>query len=275
MNNFLLSVFMPLLPKRLLSRLTGCLARIQWPRPLALALNSWFARAYRINLEEAEKPLSEYPSLNAFFTRRLKPGVRPLQGEWVHPCDAMLTVSGPVRAGRILQVKGWEYSVAEFLGDVDLAKSYEGGHFATYYLCPTDYHRVHAPLSGELISVRHIPGALWPVNEWSVNRIRSLFCLNERVVMNFRSEKGAWSLVMVGATNVGQIQISADSSIRTNRWSSHASSERQYNPSIPTRVGSEIGIFNMGSTVVCIYSSDFSHFDSSRTPQVTRVGQGI
>lgn len=275
MKNFLLSLFMPILPKRLLSRLVGLLTRIRLPWPISTWVIGSFAKAYNIRLDEAERPLSDYSSVNAFFTRRLKDGIRPVQGEWVHPADAVITQGGRISQGQLIQAKGWNYSLRDFLGDGPLAQSYEGGSFATYYLCPTDYHRVHAPMSGQMYSATHIPGQLWPVNEWSVRNIESLFCLNERVVLNFRSQQGHWSVVLVGATNVGQITIPPDPSIWTNRWMWHASSKREYNPPLAVKVGSEIGVFNMGSTVVCVYSDAFAPFNPALLGGATRVGQKI
>lgn len=113
---------MPILPKRLLSRTVGWFTRLRLPRPITFWINRKFAEAYQINLEEAERPLKDYRTLNRFFTRKLKSGCRPIQGDWVHPADGELTQAGPVKDGKILQVKGWEYSVAEFLGDEALAK---------------------------------------------------------------------------------------------------------------------------------------------------------
>lgn len=243
----------PWVPKRLLSRTTGVLMRIPLPWPLASLLLPPFARLFSINADWAEKPIASYRSFDDFFTRRLKPGLRPIAGDFVHPADSVLSVSGEVRAGELIQAKGWTYSLAEFLGDETLAKSYEGGHFATYYLCPADYHRVHSPRNGDLISARHIPGLLWPVNSWSVNNVRRLFNLNERVVLNFVSREGRFSVVFVGATNVGHMTITADPSIVTNRWMWHAPTDRIYSPAVVVKAGDELGMFHLGSTVVCLY----------------------
>ena len=275
MNNFILSILMPILPKRLLSRIVGWFTRLRWPGPVSYWINQKFAQAYKINLEEAERPLADYKTLNDFFTRKLKSGMRPIQGDWVHPADGSLTQAGPVKDGKIIQAKGWLYSVEELLGDQALARQYEDGFFTTYYLCPTDYHRVHSPVSGTLQSVRHIPGQLWPVNEWSVHRIKSLFCLNERVILNFQTELGPMSLVMVGATNVGQIEINGLESLRTNQWSCTSSALFEFSKPRQVLVGSEVGVFNMGSTVVCIYSKSFSKFDWLSLPRVTRVGEKV
>jgi phosphatidylserine decarboxylase len=243
----------PWVPKRLLSRATGLGMRVPLPKPLAAVMVPVFAGFFKIIAEEAEHPAGSYRSLDAFFTRRLKDGLRPVQGMFVHPVDGKLTEQGTVANGQLIQAKGWTYSLAEFLGDEALAQAYEGGQYYTYYLCPADYHRVHSPAAGEMVTARHIPGLLWPVNEWSVTNIRRLFCLNERVAMNFQSEQGRWSLVMVGATNVGHMSVTLDPSIITNRWMWHAPTDRQYTPPIPVKPGDELGMFHLGSTVICIF----------------------
>ncbi len=230
----------------------GVLAQIPLG-PFNVVVLPIMAKGFKINPHEAEFEFENYKSCDAYFTRRLKAGVRPISKGWVHPADSMLTQSGKIEKGHILQAKSWDYSAAEFLGEDILARTYEGGYFMTYYLCPADYHRVHSPLDGELISARHIPGVLWPVNDWSVNNVKRLFCLNERVVLNFRSQEQRWSLVMVGATNVGKISIPQDPSIITNRWMWHAPTDRKYEPPIEVKAGEEVGVFHLGSTVICLY----------------------
>lgn len=244
------------MPKRLLSRAVGVLMRLPLG-PFAGILVPLFAKFFKINVDEAELACGRYTSFDDFFTRKLKPGCRPVNGMFVHPVDAKLTEQGKIENGQLIQAKGWTYDLAEFLGEDELAKAYDGGYFYTYYLCPADYHRVHAPTSGELVSARHIPGLLWPVNEWSVSNIRRLFNLNERVVMNFTQNGSRWSYVMVGATNVGHMTITLDPSITTNRWMWHAPTERHYSPPLPVKAGDELGIFHLGSTVVCIFDASF------------------
>ena len=261
----------PWVPKRLLSRATGVLMRIPLPAPLAALLVPAFASAFKINVDEAEFPPRHDRSLDQFFTRALKPGLRPIAADRVHPVDGRLTEQGVIQKGQLLQAKGWAYEVGEFLGDLELAKVYEGGFFSTYYLCPADYHRVHSPLTGQLISARHIPGLLWPVNDWSVQNIRRLFCLNERVVLNFESEKGRWSLVFVGATNVGHITITSDPSIITNRWLWHEPTDRVYDPPLLVKPGDELGMFHLGSTVICLFEPSVGW--AGGIPGPVRVGQ--
>ncbi len=269
-KTFFFAWLFPWVPKRQLSRVVGVIMRLPIPKPLRRSMILAFSRFFGITVEEAELALHEYGSLNAFFTRRVK--ARALDGPFIHPVDGKLTERGEVRNGELIQAKGWTYSLGEFLGDEALAKKYEGGTFATYYLCPADYHRVHAPIAGQLVSARHIPGLLWPVNEWSVTNIRRLFNLNERVVMNFRSEGGHWSLVMVGATNVGHITMTPDPSITTNRWMWHAPTDRTYTPALPIQSGDEVGIFHLGSTVICVFEKGLFTV-RQEGPKTVRMGE--
>lgn len=261
----------PWVPKRLMSRTVGVFMRIPIPPPLGWIFIPVFAKAFSIDMSEAERCPGAYRSFDAFFTRKLKEGARPLaQSVLVHPVDGRLTEQGTVQSGQLIQAKGWTYDLAEFLGDRVLGAAYEGGHFYTYYLCPTDYHRVHAPTEGALTSARHIPGLLWPVNEWSVNNVRRLFNLNERVALNFESPHGRWSLVMVGAANVGKITVSLDPSITTNRWMWHAPTDRSYSPPLKVAIGDELGVFHLGSTVICVFEKTFHRSLGGARP--VRVG---
>jgi phosphatidylserine decarboxylase len=246
--------------------------RVPLPGPLARLLIPAFARFFNILIEEAEHPPSAYCSFDDFFTRKLKAGIRPVEGSRVHPVDGMLTEQGEIVNGKLIQAKGWDYSLDEFLGDAELAKVYEEGCYYTYYLCPADYHRVHAPDSGKLVSARHIPGMLWPVNEWSVHNVERLFNLNERVVMNFVSDLGRWSLVMVGATNVGHMTMTFDPTICTKKWRWHQPVVREYSPPLDIKVGDDLGSFHLGSTVICVFEKCFPK-TFARGPHAVKFGQ--
>lgn len=273
MNLFLAWIF-PWVPKRILSRATGLAMRLPLPKPVRSAMLTAFARTFGISMTEAEHDLAHYRSLDEFFTRRLKSGLRPIGGAHIHPVDGKLTQFGTIHKGELVQAKGWTYPLGEFLGDESLAAKYEGGYYATYYLCPADYHRVHAPVDGELMTARHIPGLLWPVNEWSVTNIQRLFCLNERVVMNFESPQGKWSLVMVGATNVGHITVTLDPSITTNRWMWHEPTDRQYSPPLKVQAGDELGMFHLGSTVICVFEKTFPN-QAVTIPLNVKMGESL
>lgn len=243
------------LPKNFLSRLVGALVHIKLPPFIAERLIHAFGSYYKINFAEAEKPHYEYPSIGAFFIRKLKPGVRPLgTAPILHPADSLISQIGKIRDGKLIQAKGREYDVEDFCQDPQALEHFNGGLFATYYLCPTDYHRVHSPVSGIIKSATHIPGHLWPVNDWSVNNIENLFPVNERVVVEIESEFGLVALVFVGATNVGQMTMSFDSKIATNCSNLREIKKTVYYPEkITVNKGDELGIFHMGSTVVMLY----------------------
>lgn len=241
------------LPKNHISRATGQLAQLEQPKWLVDRAKSWFVDRYQLNMDEAEHPLSYYRSLGELFTRRLKEGARPMAEGLVHPCDAQLTQMGTIESGQLLQNKGTTYSLADFIKDPVVAEGFEGGSFLTYYLCPTDYHRVHCPIQSKLEQLVHIPGHLWPVNPWSVENISQLFAINERVVFHLETEFGKIVLVMIGATNVGQIEVPFDPEIRTNLNNSDRSPLRKtYCQAIDLEKGDELGVFHMGSSVVML-----------------------
>ena len=273
LKHWFFALLFPFFPKRLLSRLTGVFMRLPLPAPLAAIVVPGFARFFNITLHEAEFSAGRYRSLDDFFTRRLQPHLRPVDGHFVHPVDGQLTQNTTVEGGQLVQVKGWTYGLGEFLGDDALAAAYEGGHYYTWYLCPADYHRVHAPTAGELFEAKHIPGLLWPVNEWSVNNVKRLFCLNERVVMNFTGEAGRWSLVLVGATNVGHITLTHDPALTTKQWFWREPKLHRYDPPHLIGPGDELGMFHLGSTVVCVFEKSFGR--GAAEGRMVRMGEAF
>lgn len=227
---------------------------LRLPRPLAQWTIRQFASYYNINVDEAEKKIDQYESVGDFFVRRLKEGVRPIgNSPLIHPADSVIAQIGEIRNGRCIQAKGKTYSVGELCGDPLLEEKFREGLFVTYYLCPTDYHRVHSPVDGEIRKATHIPGHLWPVNSWSTEKIDNLFAINERVVLEMESRLGPCALVFVGATNVGQIRLAFDPEIVTNIRHNPKTFSQTYNPAISVSRGQELGAFYMGSTVVMIY----------------------
>lgn len=247
-----------LIPKNLLSRLVGWLVHLKLPISVRAQVIGLFAKKYKINLQEAEKPISEYLSIGDFFTRKLKPDLRPVTHlAFCHPADSVINQAGAIRQGQLIQAKGLQYTASQFLGSEPEAQVfYEGGAFATYYLCPTDYHRVHSPIQGKIWRIRHIPGNLWPVNSWSVGRIKNLFSINERVVVQIKTPRGHdLSLVFVGATNVGMISMdSVWKGLRTNLSGVTAPRVQSFKEPLSVTKASELGIFHMGSTVVLLFS---------------------
>jgi phosphatidylserine decarboxylase len=201
-------------------------------------------------LAEAEFSIFKYPSIGAFFTRRLKPGIRPIaKNDFVHPADSLISQASELQNSELIQAKGKTYSLTEFVADLELSKKLQNGFFATYYLCPTDYHRVHSPVSGVIKKRIHIPGDLWPVNSWSTENIDSVFAVNERVVVEIETQQGMVAVVFVGATNVGKISLSFESDFFSNQGRQNKTTKLH---KTPIQKGDELGVFHMGSTVVVI-----------------------
>ena len=248
-----------LLPKNLLSRGVGHLMNVEWPGALGRWAVQSFARVYRIDLAAAEKPMEAYPSIGKLFTRKLKVGLRPqAAGLVTHPADSVISQAGIIQQGQLIQAKGKTYTVEDFLQNPEAQKIYGEGFFTTYYLCPTDYHRVHSPVDGEILSATLVPGNLWPVNGWSVGRIAQLFCVNERVVIEIRTAVGLMSVVLVGATNVGKISLSFESKILSNQSGGPQQPLKiSYPEPLAVKRGDELGVFHMGSTVILVGDSGF------------------
>lgn len=247
------------LSKRKISRWIGHLVHWVGPGWWAHLTVRIFAWIYNVNLEEAELPWRDYKSLGEFFIRRLKVGCRPLaENAWaVHPVDGEITQKGIIRDGRLIQAKDSTYSLEEFTRDSEALKKWQGGFFVTYYLSPTDYHRVHSAVDGEITDIRYMSGCLWPVSDWYVQNVPNLFEVNERVLVEIATDLGPVAQVFVGAMNVGQICLSFDPEIRGNQRCFHAYQHKQYKPRIKIERGKEIGHFRMGSTVVMIYPPFF------------------
>ncbi len=198
-----------LLPHRLLSRLANAAARWRW-RPWKEAMIGVVVRQFRVDLDEAEQSDPRaYPSFNAFFTRALKPGARVPDADpasLLMPADGRISQLGRIEAGRIFQAKGQSFTAAELLGDEAMAAPYADGSFATIYLSPRDYHRVHMPWRGRLLETLQVPGRLFTVAPWGVRAIPRLFARNERLVCHFETDFGPMCLVMVGAMLVSGVE---------------------------------------------------------------------
>jgi phosphatidylserine decarboxylase len=238
----------------ILSRLAGRLADLEPPAAMLQPLLRGYARFYRVDLAEAAEPLEAHRSFNAFFTRRLKEGLRPLPADEsviVSPADSLLTSIGPVPAdGRLEQVKERTYDLDELLGSPEEGARFRGGVQATLYLSPSMYHRVHSPLDACVRAWTYIPGRLYPVNSMSVRTVDRLFARNERVAVFLESQAlGSVALVMVGAANVGRMTLAFAPLVANTGAPAGA-----FRPSSETRLrrGAELGAFNLGSTVVLL-----------------------
>jgi phosphatidylserine decarboxylase len=243
--------FLRYVPKNHVSRTIGRLVHARLPRPIARRLVRWFADTYKIDVDAAGQPLHAYPSIGHFFIRDLAEGLRPIEGDFVSPVDGVLRNFGVITNGRIEQVKGKTYTLARFLADEANATRYENGTFFNFYLSPQDYHHVHSPVGGGIVRSVHIPGKLWPVNDWSLANIDELFSINERVVTYIDCHLGRVAVVMIGATNVGKISVTYDSFI-SNSANVDKTVARDYTPAVPITTGARLGTFHMGSSVVVL-----------------------
>ncbi len=246
---------------------------VHWrlPGPVRRWMVQTFARVYQINTKEAELPLEQYPTVGEFFVRRLASSARPLGGEGLlHPADSVVNQAGRITDDRLIQAKGRDYALGDFLGQAATASTYRNGAFMTYYLCPTDYHRVHSPVDGYIKRVSYIPGNLWPVNSWSVETIQDLFVVNERVIVEIESAYGMVAVVFVGATNVGEISLSFWPEFRSNSKNRERLG-RSFNREVMTSKGDELGIFHMGSTVVMILSQEVLNNAPALLPAIERL----
>jgi len=240
--------------RKTVSRVTGAFAKSRASRSLI----PWFARTYGIRVEDAEKRIAEYASLNDFFTRRLKPGIRPVEtgdSALVSPVDAMITGIGPIQAGQMFNVKGQDYTIEELLNRSPRLVNYKDGFFFVLYLSPTDYHRIHAPVGGKIVEKEHIPGKVYPVNEFGLRHMRRVLSRNERLITYMQHAFGEVAVVKVGAMNVSSIQ---------------------YVSPLPDQLagGDELAYFEFGSTIVLLTESGtFKPRSDLKLGSVVRMGQ--
>lgn len=242
-----------LLPKQALTQLMGSLARSRGGATTTAVIR-WFIGRYGVNMAEAANPdPAAYATFNDFFTRELKPGARPLaQAGWLCPVDGAISQFGRVDGGRIFQAKGHDYTAAALVGgDAALAARFAGGWFATLYLSPRDYHRIHMPAAGELRRMVHVPGDLFSVNPVTARGVPGLFARNERVVCLFEGEAGPFVMVLVGATIVGSMATVWHGVVNPPR--SGTLRHWDYAPGqVRLARGAEMGRFLLGSTVVML-----------------------
>ncbi len=246
-----------LMPGHLVSRLIHRFTRIRNPR-IKNPFTRWFIRHFDINVDEAiESEPSAYEHFNAFFTRELKPGVRPIvEGEdsVACPVDGTISQAELIEHGRIFQAKGHDYSLVTLLGgSKDRAEPFQGGIFTTIYLSPQDYHRIHMPVTGILQEMVHIPGRLFSVNPATTRVIPGLFARNERVVSIFDTDFGPMAMVKVGAVNVGSIETVWAGEITPPAGRVVRAWHYEKEGAVTLQKGDEMGRFNMGSTVIVIF----------------------
>jgi phosphatidylserine decarboxylase len=266
-----------LLPKQALTALAGRVAGAE-AAAATTAVIRWFVRRYGVDMAEAAEPdPARYRTFNEFFTRALKPGARPLaQAAWICPVDGAISQFGAIAGERIVQAKGHDYTTTALVGgDAALASRFEGGHFATLYLSPRDYHRIHMPAAGRLVRMIHVPGSLYSVNPATVRALPGLFARNERVVCLFEGASGPFVMVLVGATIVGSMAtlwhgvVNPPRPGRVREW-------RYDGDEVALRQGDEMGRFLLGSTVVMLWPAGPLRFNPQWAPgRSIRLGEAM
>lgn len=267
-----------LLPKQALTHFAGWVASRERGWVTTEIIRRFVAR-YRVNMEEAlDSDISSYRSFNEFFTRALKPGVRPVaQAALVCPVDGAVSQFGPIAGDQLFQAKGHHYSTTALVGgDAALAAQYDNGSFATIYLSPRDYHRIHMPCAGRLTRMIYVPGDLFSVNPVTARGVPGLFARNERVVCVFESARGPFVLVLVGATIVGSMAtvwhgvVNPPRSKAVREWRYPAAGQ----PEVMLKQGEEMGRFLLGSTVVMLFPKGPLRFNRDWVPGgAVRLGE--
>lgn len=246
-----------LIPMNALSLMTGKAARWELPAPVQSLSTKAFVKAFGIDMSEAELALEDYATIEDVFTRRLKAGARPIASELCMPADGILSQSGPANNDLAIQAKGLSYSLRELMYGPQATDVAQLSWFATIYLAPHNYHRVHSPIGGTLKHLRYFPGELWPVNSPAVKWTPQLFTRNERLVFSIENEHGLLNVAMVGALNVGRIttpfvpDFASNAKLRRRPQGSPRILELERAHRIVP--GQELGTFMLGSTVIIAF----------------------
>jgi phosphatidylserine decarboxylase len=269
-----------LLPQHLISRITGWLARRETPW-LKDALIGGFLKLYSVDMDEAAEPDPHaYGSFNRFFTRALADGARHMPEEpdiVISPVDGTVSQAGPLDAGSLFQAKGFRYALASLLGG-EHPQALARGRFATLYLAPWNYHRIHAPAAGRLVEMRYLPGKLFSVNGATVSAVPRLFARNERVVCLFETPFGPMAVVLVGALNVGSIETAWAGEVAPgpDRQAATWRYPAQGPGSVSLERGEELGRFNLGSTVIVVLPEGGPRLADGVSPGApVRLGQPL
>ena len=253
------SIIIAAVLRKLLSRATGLAAKIPIPPPLRASLYGSYARRYSANLGEAERSPREYRSFDDFFTRRLRPGSRsidPAANSIVSPVDGSVSACGAIEGNSLFQAKGLSYSLRDLFGGDSRHAGLEGGYFLTLYLAPGDCHRVHAPLDIEVLDANRIGGTLRPVRTKQVQTVPNLFCENERVACFWKTSGGSAAFVLVGALNVGSVELLCK-------------------PGAKAAKGKEIAVFHLGSTVILLLPKGKAALEKLSPGDRVRIGQRV
>lgn len=265
------------LPHHLLSRIIFHLTRIKGP--LVKPMIRWFIKTYKVDMQDAViEDYTQYPTFNDFFVRALKPEARPLattNNAFISPVDGTVSQCGFIMNNHLFQAKNHFYSVEQLLGgDKLLAKMFEDGRFATIYLAPYNYHRIHMPITGRLKQMIHVPGRLFSVAPWTVRNVPRLFARNERLVCLFTTQAGPMAMILVGAINVAAIET-VWSGLVTPPMGKKISVHDYGHTTKDYAKGEEMGRFNMGSTVILLTTEKVKWSKALKAEQKLQMGQAI
>ncbi len=270
-------VMFKLLPKSMFSMLFGWIALIPLPGAIMKGIIDWYCKKYGVIFEEAVVPEGGFRNLNMFFTRELKKGARKIDksaGSVVAATDSRVDQFGNITKERIMQAKGITYSVRDLIPSSE-AEKFIGGKFITLYLSPGDYHRIHSPVDGKITGFYNIPGKLYTVQDFMVKNLPDLFSINERLITYIKTKNGDVAVCKIGAMNVGKISLAYDDSVTNSLFGKRY--EKIYDKSEMKSVkrGDEIGIFNLGSTVIILFEKGMINFSRLKYGQMVKVGEKI
>ena len=272
-------LFQHIVPQHCLSRLTGWLAQVRHPLWLKNFVIQQFVRHFEVNMAEAQQPdPTAFASFNDFFTRELQIGARPIaDADLVCPADGAISQLGAIEEGRIFQAKGQSFSTRELLGgDEERAAQFSGGQFATIYLSPRDYHRVHMPLAGQLSASSYIPGDLFSVNAVTAENVERLFARNERLVCYFDTDVGPMAMILVGAMVVAGIETVWSGQVAPATNAPTVVDYQHLPQPISLAKGDEMGRFKLGSTVILLFPKDSMSWDERYVAgTATRLGEAL
>jgi len=264
-----------ILPHHLVSRVVYWLTRREG-RAVTPVIKRFIAM-FNVDMNDAVEPdISTYKTFNTFFTRALKNDARPIaagNNEIACPADGRISALGPITDGQVLQAKGKDYSLAALLGDETLANEFSNGSFVTVYLSPRDYHRLHMPIDGTLVSQTHVPGRLYSVAPHTVRTIDGIFAKNERVIAVFDTPNGRMALVLVGAINVAAIEtvwhglVTPPAGKAVNTWTYDGDTAQTLSR------GEEMGRFNMGSTIIAVFENSVRWRQDMNEGDAVKMGQ--
>jgi len=272
-----MSLLYRLMPLRLMSGITGMISSLRFPRAILRRAIDLYASRYGVNTAEMMVPPGGFGTFNDFFTRKLAAGARPIDADRravVSPVDGRIDRLGRIERDAMIQAKGIEYSLRDLIPS-GTAEAFIDGDFITIYLSPGDYHRIHSPVDGTIAGYLHVPGRLLSVRESLVKRVPGLYTGNERVVTYIRANRGMVAVCKVGAANVGAISLSYDAAAR--KGFSRSPKESLYNADQQKKVlrGDELGVFNLGSTVIVIFEKGSVRFTVESPGRRIRMGEKI